>query len=89
MGQGSDGDLLRLGSWQEEGFATYLAYVALCPLGKWWYPRRVGPGPGATTVCKLDSGRAGRPIALCGRSKGVCSPGGLQAEGWLVSLVAS
>lgn len=25
--QGSDGGLLRLGSWQEEGFATYLAYA--------------------------------------------------------------
>lgn len=27
MGQGSDGGLRRLSSWQEEGFATYLAYV--------------------------------------------------------------
>lgn len=62
---------------------------ALCPLGKRWHPRKEGPGPGATTVCKLDSGRAGSPIALCGGNEGYIERWGLQAEGWLVPLVAN
>lgn len=44
-GQGSDGGLLRLGSWQEEGFATYLAYVGPVSTREVVAPQESGTGP--------------------------------------------
>lgn len=61
-----EGPSLRPGSWQEKGFATYLARGGPHAHGEdWAHGSGEDQSWDSRAVCKRDPGRAGGPIALC------------------------